>query len=194
MRRNSLQSAADSHGRTVVVVGIDPGTLITGYGVIARTRDRLRLLECGTIRCSGRDRLPTRLQRIYTGLVELFDRHHPDELAIESAFYGKNAQSALKLGHARGVALLAAVERSVPSSEYSPREVKKAIVGSGTASKEQVRYMVTSLLRLRAADLVLDASDALAIALCHLQRLQGSPTPYRDWKSYAETHPERVRS
>lgn len=194
MRRNSPRSAADSPGPTVVVVGIDPGTLITGYGVIARTGDKLKMLACGTIRSRGGDELPLRLQRIYAGLGEVFDRHRPDELAIESAFYGKNAQSALKLGHARGVSLLAAVERNVRVSEYSPREVKKAIVGNGSASKEQVRYMVTSLLRMRATDLVLDASDALAIALCHLQRWQGSSMPYRDWKTYVETHPERVRS
>ena len=193
MRRNSPRSAADPARPTVVVIGIDPGTLITGYGLIARTGDKLRMVDCGTIRTRGTDTLPSRLQQIYAGLCDVFDNHRPDELAIESAFYGKNAQSALKLGHARGVSLLAAVERNVPVNEYSPREVKKAIVGSGSASKEQVRYMVTSLLRLRGADLVLDASDALAIALCHLQRSQGSSPPYRDWKSYIETHPERVR-
>jgi crossover junction endodeoxyribonuclease RuvC len=137
--------------------------------------------------------MPLRLKEIYSGLCKVIRDHAPDEFAIESAFYGKNAQSALKLGHARGVSILAAVEHEIPASEYSPREVKKAVVGNGAASKEQVQYMVKSLLRIPSSQMILDASDALAIALCHLHRLQRPAVKYRDWSSFVHANPERVR-
>jgi crossover junction endodeoxyribonuclease RuvC len=178
----------------MIVLGIDPGTLITGYGVIERGRGRTRLLGCGTIRNDSRQPLARRLKIIYTGICEVIDQFHPSECAIESAFYGKNAQSALKLGHARGVSMLAAVEQDIPTSEYSPREVKKAIVGKGNASKEQVQFMVKRLLNLSDMRMPVDASDAIAIALCHLQRSGGGAVKSRDWKSYIAEHPERVTS
>ena len=122
--------------------------------------------------------MPLRLKHIYETLSEVIEKYHPDEFAIETAFYGKNAQSALKLGHARGVAMLAAVSRDIPTQEYSPREVKKAIVGNGTASKEQVQYMVMSLLKLKQIPKYYDTTDALAVAICHLHRI------YRPGKNY----------
>jgi crossover junction endodeoxyribonuclease RuvC len=121
-------------------------------------------------------------------------KYHPDEFAIESAFYGKNAQSALKLGHARGVSILAAVEHELPTSEYSPREVKKAVVGTGSASKEQVQFMIKTLLGESPGNMLLDTSDALAIAICHLHRLTAPASKHRDWKSFVAAHPERVKS
>ncbi len=138
--------------------------------------------------------MPLRLSRIYRGLAEIIDRYSPDECAIESAFYGKNAQSALKLGHARGVSMLAAVEREIPTTEYSPREVKKAVVGNGSASKVQVQYMVKSLLRLSDPHMLHDTSDALAIALCHLHKLDRPAVKFRDWKSYVQANPHKVRA
>lgn len=138
--------------------------------------------------------MPLRLQRIYTGLRSVIETYHPDELAIESAFYGKNAQSALKLGHARGVAILAAVESEIPTSEYSPREVKKAVVGNGAASKEQVQFMIRSMLRLSNARMLHDTSDAIAIAICHLHRILAPASGHRSWKSFILAHPERVRA
>ncbi len=167
---------------------------MTGFALLARRNGRTVLLECGTVCNDGSEPLPFRLKKIYHRLRELIDEHHPDECAIESAFYGKNAQSALKLGHARGVAMLAAVEHGIPTSEYSPREVKKAVVGKGSATKEQVQFMVKSLLELRNAPMMLDASDAIAIALCHLQRSGQTPVAARDWASYVAAHPERVRA
>jgi crossover junction endodeoxyribonuclease RuvC len=137
--------------------------------------------------------MPLRLKKIYSELTAILQRFRPDEFAIESAFYGKNAQSALKLGHARGVSILAAVKNEIPTTEYSPREIKKAIVGNGNASKEQVQFMVKSLLQLTRGTMVLDASDALAIALCHLNRIVTPTTKHRDWKSFVAAHPERVR-
>jgi crossover junction endodeoxyribonuclease RuvC len=176
----------------LVVLGIDPGTLVTGFGVVARRKTRMQLLECGTIVNSSDSPMPGRLKRIHGGLSALIRKHHPDEVAIESAFYGKNAQSALKLGHARGVSLLAAVQHGVPTAEYSPREIKKSLVGRGNASKEQVRFMVKALLQAEETAMVLDSSDALAIAICHLQRRATPTSRAKNWKSFIAAHPERV--
>jgi crossover junction endodeoxyribonuclease RuvC len=176
-----------------VVLGVDPGTLVTGYGVVTREGAEIRFVSCGAIRNAAHRSMPLRLKEIYAGLCAVIRDHAPDEFAIESAFYGKNAQSALKLGHARGVAMLAAVEHEIPTSEYSPREVKKAVVGNGAASKEQVQYMVKSLLHISPSQMLHDASDALAVALCHLHRLERPSVKYHDWKSFVLANPDRVR-
>jgi crossover junction endodeoxyribonuclease RuvC len=206
MRRNLPQSTtsgrrAASAGREgttghepLIVLGIDPGTLVTGYGVVARRNGMLTLVACGAIKNPSDQTMSLRLKKIFDNLQKLIATFHPDECAIESAFYGKNAQSALKLGHARGVAMLAAVQQQIPMSEYSPREVKKSVVGNGAASKEQVQYMVRSLLHLPNSRMVHDASDAVAIALCHLNRLATPSKRFKDWKSFVTTHPDRVRS
>lgn len=166
---------------------------MTGYGIVARSNGSLRLLSCGTIRNNVSLPLPARLQRIYENLRDLIRTYHPDEIAVESAFYGKNAQSALKLGHARGVSLLAAVQQGLRAAEYSPREVKKAVVGKGGATKQQVQFMVKAILQLSGTAMALDTSDAVAIALCHLQRM-GLPHSHRaDWATYVAAHPDRVR-
>lgn len=175
-------------------MGLDPGTLKTGFGIVSRSDGRMSLVASGTIGNAGDQSMPFRLRHIFREMTRLIGEHDPDEFAIESAFYGKNAQSALKLGHARGVALLAAAERELPTTEYSPREIKKAVVGNGNASKEQVRFMVKSLLGLGGAHLTFDASDALAIAICHLHRMTSPAAASRDWKSYVAAHPERVIS
>jgi crossover junction endodeoxyribonuclease RuvC len=197
MKRNLRRSTAERRGGTrtagtVVVLGLDPGTLATGYGIVARTGTHLTLIESGSIRNDAASPMASRLRRIHGELLEVIERNRPDEFAIESAFYGKNAQSALKLGHARGVAMLAAVERGIGITEYSPREVKKAVAGKGTASKEQVRFMVRSILLLDKTPMGLDASDAIAIALCHMHRLSGTSVKHRNWSSYIAAHPERV--
>ena len=176
----------------MIILGIDPGTLVTGFGVIAAGGGRIDVLACGAIRNEGSTPMALRLKLIFSSLAEVIEEFHPDECAVETAFYGKNAQSALKLGQARGVVLLAAVQREIPIYEYSPREVKKAIVGSGTASKEQVQYMVKALLRLKEAPRPLDVSDALAVALCHLQRNQAGPQKARSWKAFVAAHPDKV--
>lgn len=179
---------------STIILGIDPGTLVTGYAVLKWERNTLHLLGCGTVRNSAITSMPLRLKTIYSELCSVIETFHPDELAIESAFYGKNAQSALKLGHARGVAILAAVESEIPTTEYSPREVKKAVVGNGSASKEQVQYMVKSLLRLSSAKMLHDTSDAIAIAICHIHRLVTPTSKHKDWKSFITAHPERVKA
>ncbi|HEX9006216.1 MAG TPA: crossover junction endodeoxyribonuclease RuvC, partial [Bacteroidota bacterium] len=141
----------------LVVLGVDPGTLVTGYAVVARgARGKETLVAAGTIRNGSSQPIPSRLRRIYDGLAALIAKHRPDEFAIESSFYGKNAQSALKLGQARGVSLLAAALADVAITEYSPREVKRSVVGNGAASKQQVQYMVRSILLIDERPLPLD--------------------------------------
>jgi crossover junction endodeoxyribonuclease RuvC len=179
----------------MIVLGVDPGTLITGYGVVSADRGTLTLLDTGVIRNRSTRSMPLRLEAIYDGLEEVIERHAPDEFAIETAFYGKNAQSALKIGQARGVAMLAAVHRELPTSEYAPRAVKKAVTGNGAASKEQVQYMVRAILRLRSVPKELDATDAVAVALCHLTNIRPGTARGRasqDWKSYIANHPGRI--
>ncbi len=200
-RRNLLRSIADTssgfrrRARTasIIVLGVDPGTLVTGYGVVCRNASGIQYIACGAIKNGSDSSMPLRLKRIHTGLCEVIERYHPDEFAIESAFYGKNAQSALKLGHARGVSILAAVSAEIPTTEYSPREIKKAVVGNGGASKQQVQFMVKSLLGLSNSRMLLDASDALAIAVCHVHRIATPTSKYSDWSSYIAANPHRVR-
>lgn len=176
----------------MTILGVDPGTLVTGFGVIAAGGGRIEVLACGAVRSGGASPMAQRLKLIFSSLSEVILKYRPDEFAVETAFYGKNAQSALKLGQARGVAILAAVNREIPISEYSPREVKKAIVGNGNASKEQVQYMVKALLSLQDAPRPFDVSDALAVALCHLQRAQGGHRKAQSWKAFVASHPEKV--
>lgn len=156
------------------VLGIDPGTRATGYGCIeggARGRrvpgPSYRLIECGVVRPRGTD-LATRLRDIHAAALELIERLEPTCVAIENAFHAKNARTAMVLGHARGVLMLAAALRDLPIHEYAPRQVKKQVVGTGSASKEQVGFMVKHHLRLGAAPKPADAADGCAIALCHL--------------------------
>jgi crossover junction endodeoxyribonuclease RuvC len=178
----------------MIVLGVDPGTLTTGFGVVRWKNGTLYGLHHGIIKNNSSDSMPVRLQLIYNRLVDVINRYHPDEFAIESAFYGKNVQSAMKIGHARGVSILAAVQHEIPTTEYSPREVKRAVVGNGAASKDQVAYMVRSILNMKNEDILHDVSDALAVAICHIHR---SLSPFdnhrsKNWKAFIESHPERV--
>src|ERR1039458_4686035 len=157
------------------VLGIDCGTEYTGYGVVDllsddrnNKNDRLVCIACGAIKVSPRDPMPTRLSRISIGLQELISQHRPDRVAIEDVFYAANVKSALKLGQARGVAMLAAASAGIEVAEYSPLSIKSAVVGYGRAEKHQVQQMVTRLLNLDQIPEPADAADALAIAICHL--------------------------
>ncbi len=175
----------------MIILGVDPGSLITGYGIISSQSGRPRMLACDAIKNDGSRSMPERLQHIFDRLREVIIRYRPDAVAIETAFYGKNAQSALKLGHARGAAMLAAVTGGLQVLEYSPREVKKAVAGNGNASKQQVQYMVKSLLRLRETPKYYDTTDALAVAICHLQRGFVRQSSIRTWKAFLAAHPDR---
>jgi crossover junction endodeoxyribonuclease RuvC len=175
-----------------VVLGVDPGTLVTGYGLVTSGGRGIRLLSSGLIRNSGRLSLPDRLNHLHEELSRIIGIFKPSEFAIESAFYGKNAQSALKLGHARGALILAATRHGLPVSEYSPREIKKAVTGNGNASKPQIHFMVRSLLSVRDTSMTFDTADAIAAAICHLQSLHRRRGSARDWKSFVALHPERI--
>lgn len=155
----------------LTVLGIDPGTAICGYGVVrAGTDRRAALVECGVVRTSAGDPLPSRLLVLADALSELLERHRPDVLALENVFHGRNARSALVLGHARGVVMLAAARVAVPVAEITPAEVKRAVTGTGAATKDQVGAMIARLLHLAAPPSPADAADGVAIALTHLLR------------------------
>jgi crossover junction endodeoxyribonuclease RuvC len=160
---------------TLTVLGVDPGTTVTGYGLVRREAGgpggrgaRLVLIECGVIRPTPKTPLPARIREIYEGIDRLLDRFGPDAMSVESVFQGKNARSALVLGHARGAILLAAEMRGVTIAEYTPVSIKKAVVGHGSATKDQVGLMVQERLRLVAPPRPNDAADGVAAALCHL--------------------------
>jgi len=173
----------------VRIFGIDPGSHCTGYGCVDTDGTRHRLVTCGALTSSPRTGLPDRLRRIHDGILDLLQTAGPDCVVIENLFHAKNVRSALTLGHARGVVVLAAVEAGVPMLEYTPAEIKRAVVGYGRAEKTQVQQMVTLLLGLDAAPSPFDASDALAAALCHAHRSGGpadlarpAPPGPRSWR------------
>jgi crossover junction endodeoxyribonuclease RuvC len=153
----------------VIVLGIDPGTAVTGYGVVRGSGSTPPvLLECGVIRTHARAPLPARLKEIHDGISELIVRHTPDILVVEDVFYAKNVRTTVVLGHARGVILLAGETRGIAIQEIPPASIKKAIVGTGSATKEQVQFMLTRLLRLKTAPQPTDAADGVAAALACL--------------------------
>jgi crossover junction endodeoxyribonuclease RuvC len=155
------------------VLGLDPGSRRTGYGLVERAGNRLRCLDHGTVAPAARLGLPARLHDIATRIGEVMERARPDMVVVEEAFYHESVRSTLVLGHVRGALLVAAVQRGLAVAEYSPREIKLSVAGSGAAAKVQVAFMVRRLLDLR-AEVSADASDALAAALCHLHRARVS--------------------
>jgi len=163
----------------VRIFGIDPGSERTGYGCVESDGRRHVLVACGAVAALPGDTFPNRLARIHSQLAALLTSHRPDCVAIENVFYAANVRSALKLGHARGVAMLAAVEAGCDVVEYTPAEIKRAVVGYGRAEKQQVGQMVKLLLGLNAAPTPHDAADALAVAICHLHSMlpPGTPDP-----------------
>jgi len=153
------------------IFGVDPGSKCTGYGCIETNGSRHRVVVCGALTPPARATFPEKLLAIHAELSKLLTRHRPDSVAIEDLFYAKNARSALQLGHVRGVLILAASEAGLPVAEYSPTEVKRAVVGYGRAEKQQVQEMVALLLGLDTTPLPFDVSDALAVAVCHSHSL-----------------------
>lgn len=154
------------------VLGIDPGTMVTGFGVVDDIRGKLSSVSYGAIEGRRKDSFPDRLKKMFDGLNKAIEDYKPEQIALESAFYGKNVKSAIKIGEARGVAILCAALAGVPLFEYAPTEVKRAVVGIGNAQKVQVSKMVKILLSLSEAPEKYDATDALAIAICHCHRMK----------------------
>ena len=175
----------------MIILGIDPGTNITGHGVIKYDSNSFKKIESGIIKLPSSKPISFRLKIIYQEICKVISKSSPDEFAIETAFYGKNVQSAMKIGYARGVSILAATLNELPTSEYSPREVKKSVVGKGSATKEQVSYMIKSILNID-DDVKADETDALAIAICHALRMKTPRKQNMNWKQFAEAFPERI--
>lgn len=177
-----------------IILGIDPGTTIMGFGVIHITSKRMTLLETNVIHLSKLRDHPLKLQTIFEQTIRIIEKHKPDELAIEAPFFGKNVQSMLKLGRAQGVAIAAGLHRSLPIFEYSPKRIKQSITGNGNASKEQVAAMLQQLLNFKEMPKYLDATDGLAAAVCHhFQRkpANGSGKSYSGWKTFLTDNPQR---
>lgn len=158
----------------MIVLGIDPGTAMTGYGVVERSGSRLRLIDYGCLETPSTDALPQRLLQIHTGLEALIVAHNPDLLGVERLFFNKNVQTAFAVGQARGVALLIAAQHGLPVLEFGPHEVKVAVTGYGRAPKEQVQRMVQALLGMATLPRPDDAADALAVAICSAHGLRAA--------------------
>ncbi len=176
-----------------IILGVDPGTSIMGYGVILVEGNKLTLLQFGVIHLSKYTGHELKLKKIFERITSLLDEFHPDEVALEAPFFGKNVQSMLKLGRAQGVAMAAALSREVPIHEYAPKKVKQSVTGNGNASKEQVAKMLQTLLNFKEAPKLLDATDALAVAVCH--HFQGGETASKtkSWKAFISDNPSRAK-
>jgi crossover junction endodeoxyribonuclease RuvC len=175
----------------VIILGVDPGTLFTGFGVV-NYDTKLSYIYSGIIKLSSSEPMPNRLATIYSKLTEIIKEYSPTEFSVETAFLGQNVQSALKIGYARGSAILSAYHNSLNIFEYSPREIKKSIVGKGSATKEQVLFMVKTLLKTDKTFSRLDESDALAVAICHAFRHKSVNIKSSSWKAFLETNPHLI--
>lgn len=181
-----------------VIIGIDPGTNVMGYGVIGVLGKKPSLIALGVVKLDKFESHYLRLRRIYERVLGLVEQYLPDEMAIEAPFFGKNVQSMLKLGRAQGVAMAAALSRDVPIAEYEPRKIKMAITGNGAASKEQVRELLRRILAISSSQLEgleLDATDGLAAAMCHFyesSRPVASTGP-KSWKEFIAKNPDKVK-
>lgn len=179
-----------------VILGIDPGTTVLGYGIIHVQNSKLSMLTFGIIQLSKLNNQPDKLKRILDRLNGLIAEYNPDEMAIEAPFFGKNVQSMLKLGRAQGVAIASCLNHSIPFEEYSPRRIKQSITGSGNASKEQVAAMLQKLLNFEEMPKFLDATDGLAVAVCHhFSKGVGehNKAKGKGWSSFINSNPERVK-
>ena len=177
-----------------IILGIDPGTTIMGFGLIKIYGKKMEFLQLNELHLKKYEDHYLKLKLIFERTVELIDTFHPDEIAIEAPFFGKNVQSMLKLGRAQGVAMAAGLSREVPITEYSPKKIKMAITGNGNASKEQVAKMLQSLLDLKTLPKNLDATDGLAAAVCHFYNM-GKPTQgksYTGWSAFVKQNPKKV--
>lgn len=181
-----------------IILGIDPGTNVMGYGVLSVVGNKAKMIAMGVIDMRKMHDPYLRLGRIFERVTGIIDEYLPDEMAIEAPFFGKNVQSMLKLGRAQGVAIAAAIHHDVPIHEYAPLKIKMAITGQGQASKEQVAGMLQRLLNIDKQDMphLMDATDALAAAYCHFMQMgrPQSEAHYKSWKDYAIKHQYRVES
>ncbi len=179
-----------------IILGIDPGTIVMGYGILVVEDNKPRLETMGVIQLNKYEDHYLRLKKIFERVLGLIDHYHPDELAIEAPFFGKNVQSMLKLGRAQGVAMAAALERDIPIFEYAPMKIKMSITGNGQASKEQVAGVLQKYLHIPQENMLpqLDATDGLAAAVCHFFQSNRPTTEkkYNDWKDFIKKNPGKI--
>lgn len=178
-----------------IILGIDPGTNVMGYGLILTEGKKYKILQYGVIHLKKYETHELKLKKIFERVTGIIEEFLPDTVALEAPFYGENVQSMLKLGRAQGVAMAAALAREIPITEYSPKKVKQSVTGNGNASKEQVAAMLQTLFNLTELPKMLDATDALAVALCHHFHEGRVQTRGRNegWKSFIEENPSRVK-
>ncbi|MCW3077581.1 MAG: Holliday junction resolvase [Bacteroidetes bacterium] len=177
-----------------IILGIDPGTIVMGYGLIHVQNNVLKPIGIGVIKLDKFDDHAVRLKKIFERTIGIIEEYKPDELAIEAPFFGKNVQSMLKLGRAQGVAIAAALSKNIPITEYSPKKIKMSITGNGNASKEQVSAMLQQILGIEKEQEYLDATDALGAALCHYYQNKAAVTgakAYTGWKAFLTDNPSR---
>lgn len=179
-----------------IILGLDPGTNIMGYGVIGIENKKAKLIDLGVFNLSKLEDQALKLKGIFDQTTAIIDKFMPDELAIEAPFFGKNVQSMLKLGRAQGVAIGAALNKSMVVNEYSPRKIKQSVTGNGNASKEQVAAMLKSLLGMKEEQKYLDATDAVAVALCHFYQgnsLSSGKKSFHSWEAFVKANPTRKK-
>ncbi len=180
-----------------IILGIDPGTLIMGFGLIEVNAGRIQLLEMGVLKLSSKDDAYVRLEKIHQKVANIIAQYHPTGFAIEAPFYGKNVQSMLKLGRAQGVAIAAAIQSGLTICEYAPKKIKQSITGNGNASKDQVMKMLQQILQFTETPQYLDATDALAVAVCHhFQEKTAIPNraaKSNSWKDFLSNNPGRLK-
>tara|TARA_B100000886_G_scaffold27685_1_gene17536 strand:- start:3818 stop:4375 length:558 start_codon:yes stop_codon:yes gene_type:complete len=177
-----------------IILGIDPGTTIMGYGIIHIKGNKMEMMTMGVIHLSKLNEHADKLKRIFERTIKLIDEYKADEMALEAPFFGKNVQSMLKLGRAQGVAMAAGLYRNIPIFEYAPKKIKMSITGKGTSSKEQVAAMLKSLLKINEMPKHLDASDGLAAAVCHYfqNKKNIQEKSYSGWSSFLKDNPDRL--
>jgi crossover junction endodeoxyribonuclease RuvC len=178
-----------------IILGIDPGTSIMGFGLIKVEKNQMYFLQLNELQLTKYSDHYVKLKLIFERTIELIETFHPDEIAIEAPFFGKNVQSMLKLGRAQGVAMSAGLSRDIPITEYSPKKIKMAITGNGNASKEQVAKMLQSLLGINDLPKNLDSTDGLAAAVCHFFNAAkgGNQKKYTGWKAFVSQNPGKVK-
>ena len=177
----------------IVILGMDPGTSVMGYGLINLTGKKIKLIQYGVIHLTKYKSHELKLKKIFERVSGIIEEYGPDEVALEAPFYGKNIQSMLKLGRAQGVAMAAALSKEIPITEYAPKKVKQSVTGNGAASKEQVAEMLKTLLHIKQLPEFLDATDALAVAVCHHFNRNSPIGNAKSWKAFINENPGRLK-
>tara|TARA_A100000164_G_scaffold257744_1_gene229801 strand:+ start:438 stop:1004 length:567 start_codon:yes stop_codon:yes gene_type:complete len=176
-----------------IILGLDPGTSVMGYGLITIQKQEIKLLQFGVLHLKKYIGHELKLKKIYDRVNQIIEDFMPDEVALEAPFFGKNVQSMLKLGRAQGVAMAAALSHGIPISEYAPKKVKQSVTGNGNASKEQVAAMIQNLLNFKKTNYLLDATDALAVAFCHHLQGKTQRKNTQGWNAFLSDHPKRIK-